>query len=102
MRIEGENWEKWIFPLTRSVTGRSLRRFVPRHHLIRVMELLLRHTTNIYSSPYFRVVRQASKAAKLSPPRVSFLADHLKFLMHFYLEMSDLVDLPAEAIKRKL
>jgi lauroyl/myristoyl acyltransferase len=102
MRIEGANWERWIFPLMRSAAGRSLRRFVPRPHLIRTMELILRRTTDIYSSPYFRVVRHASRTARLPPSPASFLSDHLKFLMHFYLEMADLVDLSAEAIKKRL
>jgi hypothetical protein len=101
MRIEGESWENWIYPLLHRPWSRLARRAVPSRVLARLMGRLL-HTRLVDSTPYFRSVRHAI-ASILPGDRIDrFLSEHLRYVIRFYLEMAGMIEAPRGRIKDRL
>jgi hypothetical protein len=102
MRIEGENWEDSIYPLLLGASGRRARSLLPENALVSAAATWLRLGGSILTTPYFNSVRQAGSAVLPAASLPSFLRDHLRFIVRFYLEMSEMIEWPREAIKARL
>ena len=102
MRVQGEAWESWVYPLLLGSMARYARLRLPRAMLIETATAWLRFGHLILSTPYFTAVAQAGSAVLPEPSLRSFLRDHLRFIIRFYLEMTDMIDSRREATKARV
>lgn len=102
MKIEGESWEKWLYPRLRRPLAYSIRRILPRNLLVECAAVWLRYIRSVYSTPYFRSVETAASLVLSDSGLEEFLPNHLRYVIDFYLEMVALMELSRTQIKERL
>jgi hypothetical protein len=102
MRIEGENWDDWIYPFLFGPKALFARSLISRELLARAAAAWLALTTSTLSSSYFKAVAQAGGLVLGQANLQGFLRAHLRFIAQFYLEMADMIELGSDAIKGRL
>src|SRR5690242_12858583 len=98
MRIEGDNWESWIYPALQWPVSRLLRRIVPRRVLAATLAQLVSAMSR--KAAYPQTVASAASSLLPRDTLAAFMRAHIRFVVSFYLEMADLTDQPRRRIKQ--
>jgi hypothetical protein len=102
MKIEGESWEKWLYPLMQRPLPHCIRRALPLGLLVQAIKGWLSFSGSVYATPYFQVVERARQAVLPVRRRKDFLSAHLTYVITFYLEMARMMDETRDCIKRRI
>lgn len=102
MRISGERWEDWIYPILREGSTRRVRSLLPDEVLVQMVAWWLRSGRSVLAAPYFAAVAQSASFVLPDAVIESFLRDHLRFIIRFYLKMADMMESRRDVIKLDL
>lgn len=99
MRLSGERWEDWIYPILLEGTTRRARSVIPDELLVRIADGWLRFGRSVLTTPYFTTVAQSASCVLPQAAVHTFLCDHLRFIIRFYLEMANMIEARRDVIK---
>ncbi|MER9845393.1 hypothetical protein NKJ59_30035 [Mesorhizobium australicum] len=102
MKVTGESWENWLYPMLRRPPAQFARSVIPRRLFVALADALLRKRYNILESGYFQSATIAARYALLLDARSDFERRHLQYVIGFFLEMADMMDAPRKSIKRRI
>lgn len=101
MRLAGENWETWLYPMLCRPAFEYTRRLFPHPLVSGAVAQLMKFRAGDSLRRYLQAVTDAYRNLKREDSLASFLDSHLHFIASFYLQMADLMQQDRRAIKAR-
>ncbi|ESY71143.1 MULTISPECIES: hypothetical protein [Mesorhizobium] len=102
MKVTGESWENWLYPMLLSPPAQLARSVISRRLFVDLADTFLRRRYNILDSGYFQSATIGARYALLLDDTSDFERRHLQYVIGFFLEMADMMDAPRKSIKRRI